>query len=78
LQLINDDLAPAQHLLELLRAESIALHSRDMPPLEDILAQKQALVILLEQHGRKRTQILDSLNLPNNREGLEQLASHSS
>ena len=78
LQLINDDLAPAQHLLELLRAESIALHGRDMPLLEDILAQKQALVILLEQHGRKRTQILASLNLPTNREGLEQLASHSS
>ncbi|MFP3520744.1 flagellar export chaperone FlgN, partial [Pseudomonas sp. SIMBA_077] len=38
----------------------------------------QALVILLEQHGRKRTQILASLNLPTNREGLEQLASHSS
>ncbi|MPQ72041.1 flagellar export chaperone FlgN, partial [Pseudomonas sp. MWU12-2323] len=58
LQLINDDLAPAQQLLELLRAESVALHGRDMPLLEDILAQKQALVILLEQHGRKRTEIL--------------------
>jgi hypothetical protein len=49
-----------------------------MPLLEDILAQKQALIILLEQHGRKRSEILASLNLPTNRSGLEQLASQSS
>lgn len=78
LQLITDDFAPAQHLLELLQTESIALHGRDMPLLEEILAQKQALIILLEQHGRKRSDILASLNLPTNRQGLEELASHSS
>lgn len=78
LQLITDDFAPAQHLLELLQNESLALHGRDMPLLEEILAQKQALIILLEQHGRKRSEILASLNLPASREGLEQLASQSS
>ncbi|WP_160106622.1 flagella synthesis protein FlgN [Pseudomonas izuensis] len=78
LQLITDDFAPAQQLLELLRTESLALHGRDMYLLEDILAQKQALIILLEQHGRKRSEILASLNLPTNRSGLEQLASQSS
>ncbi|AVO60588.1 flagella synthesis protein FlgN [Pseudomonas chlororaphis] len=78
LQLITDDFAPAQQLLELLRTESLALHGRDMPLLEEILAQKQALIILLEQHGRKRSEILASLNLPVSRTGLEQLASHSS
>lgn len=78
LQLITDDFAPAAHLLELLQAESLALHGRDMPLLEDILAQKQALIILLEQHGRLRSQILVSLNLPANRSGLEQLAGQSS
>ena len=78
LQLITDDFAPAQHLLELLQTESLALHGRDMPLLEDILAQKQALVVLLEQHGRKRSETLASLNLPTNRDGLEQLASQSS
>ena len=78
LQLITDDFAPAQHLLELLQTESLALHGRDMPLLEEILAQKQALIILLDQHGRKRSEILASLNLPTNRTGLEQLASHSS
>ncbi|MBC3346510.1 MULTISPECIES: flagella synthesis protein FlgN [Pseudomonas] len=78
LQLITDDFAPAQQLLELLQAESLALHGRDMPSLENILAQKQALIILLDQHGRKRSEILASLNLPANRDGLEQLASHSS
>jgi flagella synthesis protein FlgN len=49
-----------------------------MQLLEEILAQKQALIILLEQHGRKRSEILASLNLPTNRDGLEQLASQSS
>ncbi len=78
LQLITDDFAPAQHLLELLQTESLALHGRDMPLLEEILAQKQALIILLEQHGRKRSEILASLNLPITRDGLVQLASHSS
>ena len=78
LQLITDDFAPAQHLLELLQTESLALHGRDMPLLENILAQKQALVVLLEQHGRKRSEILASLNLPTNRGGLEQLAGQSS
>ncbi|KPA91035.1 MULTISPECIES: flagella synthesis protein FlgN [Pseudomonas] len=78
LQLITEDFAPAQDLLELLRAESLALHGRNMVELEDILARKQALIILLEQHGRKRSQILASLNLPANRSGLEQLAAQSS
>ncbi|WP_213942276.1 flagellar protein FlgN [Pseudomonas sp. dw_612] len=78
LQLITDDFAPAQRLLELLQTESLALHGRDMPLLEEILAQKQALIILLDQHGRKRSEILASLNLPITRSGLEQLAGHSS
>jgi flagella synthesis protein FlgN len=78
LQLIIDDFAPAEQLLGLLQTESLALHGRDMPLLEEILAQKQALIILLEQHGRKRSEILASLNLPTNRSGLEQLASQSS
>ncbi|MHA3736536.1 flagella synthesis protein FlgN [Pseudomonas sp. Eth.TT006] len=78
LQLIIDDFAPAQQLLELLQTESLALHGRDMPLLEEILAHKQALIILLEQHGRKRSEILASLNLPTDRSGLEQLAGQSS
>ena len=78
LQLITDDLAPAQRLLELLQTESLALHGRDMRLLQEILAHKQALVIELDQHGRRRSEILASLNLPANRSGLEQLASQSS
>ncbi|BBP57812.1 flagellar protein FlgN [Pseudomonas sp. St316] len=77
LQLIIDDFVPAQQLLELLQAESVALHGRDMPLLENILAQKQALIILLDQHGRKRSEILASLSLPASPDGLEQLASQS-
>ena len=78
LQLIIDDLEPTQHLLELLKEESLALYGRDMPLLEDILARKQSLIVLLEQHGKKRSQILISLGLPADHDGLAQLASHSS
>ncbi|MBT2373991.1 flagella synthesis protein FlgN [Pseudomonas fluorescens] len=78
LQLITEDLAPAQHLLELLQEESLALYGRDMLLLEDILARKQSLIVLLEQHGKKRSQILVSLGLPADHDGLAQLASHSS
>ena len=78
LQLINDDLAPAEQLLGLLQDESIALKGRDMQVLENILARKQSLIILLEQHGRRRSEILAGLGLPTNRSGLESLASHSS
>lgn len=77
LQLIIDDFAPAQQLLELLQTEALALHGRDMPLLENILAQKQALIILLDQHGRKRSEILAGLKLPADNSGLEQLASQS-
>ncbi|SDU85658.1 flagellar protein FlgN [Pseudomonas mucidolens] len=78
LQLIIEDLAPAQRLLELLQEESLALHGRDMRLLEDILARKQSLIVLLEQHGKKRSQILLSLGLTTDHDGLQQLASHSS
>ena len=78
LQLIIDDLAPTQQLLELLREESLALYGRDMPLLEEILARKQSLIVLLEQHGKKRSEILISLGLPADHDGLAQLASHSS
>ena len=78
LQLIIDDLAPTQQLLELLKEESLALYGRDMRLLEEILARKQSLIVLLEQHGKKRSQILASLGLPTDHDGLAQLASHSS
>jgi flagella synthesis protein FlgN len=77
LQLITDDFVPARQLLELLQAESIALHGRDMVEMEHILAQKQAMVILLEQHGRKRSQLLVAMGLSPDRKGLVELASHS-
>ena len=78
LQLIIDDLEPTQQLLDLLKEESLALYGRDMPLLEEILARKQSLIVLLEQHGKKRSQILISLGLPADQDGLAQLASHSS
>jgi flagella synthesis protein FlgN len=78
LQLMTEDMVPAQQLLEILQAESLALHGRDMVEMEHVLAKKQALVILLEQHGRKRSQILSGLGLSPDRKGLIKLAENSS
>ncbi|MBC3952727.1 flagella synthesis protein FlgN [Pseudomonas folii] len=78
LQLMTDDMVPAQQLLEILQAESLALIGRDMVEMEHVLAKKQALVVLLEQHGRKRSQILSGLGLSPDRNGLSALAASSS
>ncbi|MCF5469224.1 flagella synthesis protein FlgN [Pseudomonas syringae] len=77
LQMITDDMVAARQLLALLQAESLILHGRDMGEMEQVLAQKQALVILLDQHGRKRSQLLAGMGLPANRDGLQQLAGQS-
>ena len=77
LQLIEDDIAPAQQLQQLLEQEATALHGRDMQLLEHILARKQSLIVLLEQHGRRRSQLLSSLGLSADREGVQALAAGS-
>ncbi|MBD1550651.1 flagella synthesis protein FlgN [Pseudomonas typographi] len=74
LQLIESDLGPAQQLLEWLRLEGHALRGRDMALLENILAQKQSLIVQLQQQGRKRSQALALLGMSTDREGLQQLA----
>ncbi|KXG82492.1 flagellar protein FlgN [Pseudomonas mosselii] len=78
LQLIENDIAPTQELLELLQNEAIALHGRDMLALEQILARKQSLIILLEQQGKRRSQLLLELGLSADREGAQALAAQSS
>ncbi|HDS1774126.1 flagellar protein FlgN [Pseudomonas putida] len=77
LQLIEDDIAPMQELLDLLKKESVALHGRDMAPLEDILARKQSLIVLLEQQGLRRNNLLTSLGLNADRAGVEAVAAQS-
>ncbi len=77
LQLIEDDIGPAQQLVQLLQDEYVALHGRDMPMLEDILAYKQSLVVLLDQQGRRRSELLASIGLSPDRSGVEVLASQS-
>ncbi|MBF8668009.1 flagellar protein FlgN [Pseudomonas putida] len=77
LQLIEDDIAPMQELLDLLQKEAIALHGRDMAPLESILARKQSLIVLLEQQGLRRNNLLVSLGLSPDRAGVEAVAAQS-
>ena len=77
LQLIENDIAPTQELLDLLQSETVALHGRDMPLLEQILARKQSLIILLEQQGRRRSQLLSDIGLSTDRAGVQALAAQS-
>lgn len=78
LQLIEDDIAPTQELLELLQKEAVALHGRDMLVLESILARKQSLIVLLEQQGVRRNQLLVGLGFSADRAGVQALAAQSS
>lgn len=77
LQLIEDDIAPTHELLDLLQKEAVALHGRDMPVLEQILARKQSLIVLLEQQGQRRNQVLTSLGLSADRAGVQVVAAQS-
>lgn len=77
LQLIEDDIAPLQELLDILQREAVALHGRDMAPLENILARKQSLIVLLEQQGLRRNNLLTSLGLSPDRAGVEAVAAQS-
>ena len=77
LQLIEDDIAPMQELLDLLHKEAVALHGREMTLLEQILARKQSLIILLEQHGQRRSQLLTGLGLSADRAGVQAVAAQS-
>ncbi|MDZ3993224.1 flagellar protein FlgN [Pseudomonas sp. Teo4] len=77
LQLIEDDIAPTQELLDLLEKEAVVLHGRDMMVLEHILARKQSLIVLLEQQGLRRNQLLTSLGLSPDRAGVQALAAQS-
>jgi flagella synthesis protein FlgN len=77
LQLIEDDIAPAEQLQALLREEYTALRGRDMQLLENILAHKQSLIVQLGQHGRRRSELLASLGLTPDAEGLALLAEQS-
>jgi flagella synthesis protein FlgN len=77
LQLIEDDIAPAEQLQALLREEYTALRGRDMQLLENILAQKQSLIVQLGQHGRRRSQLLVAMGLTPDAEGLAILAEQS-
>ena len=77
LQLIEDDIAPMQELLDLLQQEAVALHGRDMAPLEGILARKQSLIVLLEQQGQRRNNLLADLGLSANRAGIQAVAAQS-
>ncbi|MNE70850.1 FlgN protein [compost metagenome] len=66
-----------QELLDLLHKEAVALHGREMTLLEQILARKQSLIILLEQHGQRRSQLLTGLGLSADRAGVQAVAAQS-
>ncbi|TBU93925.1 flagella synthesis protein FlgN [Phytopseudomonas dryadis] len=77
LELFNHDIGTAEQLLELIEAEYQALSEHDLPGLQQILADKQPLLVTLEQHGKTRTQTLLQLGLSADRAGLQSLAGRS-
>jgi flagella synthesis protein FlgN len=77
LQQLRTDIDIAQQLIELIEAEFSALGERDLPRLDQILSAKLPLLTQLEQHGRKRSQLLISLQLTADEQGLQQLAARS-
>lgn len=78
LELFNKDIGTAEHLLELIDNEFQALSDRDLPRLQSLLADKQPLLSLLDQHGQQRSQLLRDLQLSADRAGLQALAAQSS
>lgn len=78
LELFTTDIGTAEQLLELIDTEFQALNDRDLPRLQSILTDKLPLLTLLDQHGKERSQLLVSLNLSPDREGLQALAAQSS
>ena len=77
LQQLVDDIGTARKLLELTNAEYQALAERNLPGLEQLLTQKQALLALLGQHGSLRSQTLIKARLSADRNGLTTFAADS-
>lgn len=77
LQQLVDDIGTARKLLELTNAEYQALAERNLPGLEQLLTQKQALLALLGQHGSLRSQTLVKAKLSADRNGLRAFAAGS-
>lgn len=77
LELFINDIGTAEQLLELIDTEFQALSDRDLPRLQSILTDKLPLLSLLDQHGKERSQLLASLNLSPDRNGLQALAAQS-
>ncbi|CAN7490437.1 flagellar protein FlgN [Pseudomonas sp. LjRoot71] len=77
LELFINDIGTAEQLLELIDTEFQALSDRDLPRLQSILTDKLPLLTLLDQHGKERSQLLTSLSLSPDRNGLQALAAQS-
>jgi flagella synthesis protein FlgN len=77
LQLFEEDIAHADRLCELIDAEFDALQTRELERLQTVLAEKQPLLALLDQHARIRSDLLRQAQLSADRTGLEELAARS-
>lgn len=74
LQLFEEDVGHAERLRGLIDDEFDALQARDLERLQTILAEKQPLLALLDQHAKMRTALMSKAGLPADRDGLEALA----
>lgn len=72
---INQDVVAYQQMEQLLRAQNGNLVRRDNSSIRDNNEQQLRLLHVLRQRAKQRTQLLRSLGLKANRDGLKRLAS---
>lgn len=72
---LTEDVNAARALLDLTQREFHALNVYQIEEIQAVLAQKQPLIIQLEQHGQERAELLQSLGLPISRQGIQKLFS---
>ncbi|MDO3385090.1 flagellar protein FlgN [Gilvimarinus sp. SDUM040013] len=68
-QMLNNDIAAAEALLDLLRQENELLKERKHPELETIVSAKSEHLNTLDAHARERSALLKSLGLANDSDG---------
>lgn len=75
--LIDQDISLSQQFVSLLQGEREALDQRDYQRFQQLLAEKQPLLALLEQHSQQRKQQLQAMGLETEAATLELLQQQS-
>jgi flagellar biosynthesis/type III secretory pathway chaperone len=69
----NEDCRIAEQLAEVMEREFLALSARDLGQLDALLEEKRPLLSALEKHARERGQLMRTLGVTADQQGLEKL-----